>query len=526
MSLPARIAKYEIVGRLAAGGMAEILLARLTGPSGFERAVVVKRILPHLAAEQNFRTMFLDEARIVARIHHPNVVQVQELGQDGDELYLAMEYLEGESTAALLRRLHLQDRRIDLSLGAYVVAQACAGLHAAHELRGPDGSPLELVHRDVSPQNVFVTYGGEIKVLDFGIAKAADRVTRTETGTFKGKFEYASPEQCLGQPIDRRSDVFAMGVVLYELTTGKRLFKRENHLLTMRAICSSEIPQPSSIVEGYPAELEAICLRALAHDKKERFATAGEMRTELLKAARNLGLEPEADVALARLMADLFADRIETKNDLLKRVRVGTAVGAIPPNESDPQVEVPIAEATLRATATIPSNTTAREDSRRKRAIVGLATAGAVLSFAAAGALLPQRNRAGAPVPDPATPTAEIAPATAAAVATAVTLSIDTNPPGAEVLVDGEPRGVSPSKVTIDRSARAKTIEFRLAGHRSSTQSLVPDVDQKLVVNLVPLPTATPSATASSAARPTPVPKTKPAPAKPKPSSDPFHRFD
>src|SRR5262245_61887209 len=213
-----RIGRYEVVGELAIGGMATILLGRLVGPRGFEHPVVIKRILPHLAKMPEFVDMFVDEARIVAGIRHPNVVQVTELGCEGDELFLVMEYLEGESVGGLLRRIWTQDGEIDRALAVYIVAEACAGLHAAHELTDEAGKLRGLVHRDISPQNMFVTYSGAVKVLDFGIAQAADRLTRTEAGQVKGKFAYMSPEQCLSQPLDRRSDVFALGVVLYELT--------------------------------------------------------------------------------------------------------------------------------------------------------------------------------------------------------------------------------------------------------------------------------------------------------------------
>src|SRR5262249_34107635 len=211
VALPRTIGRYEVVGELATGGMAEIFLGRLVGPSGFERPVVIKRILRQLSHKESFVAMFLDEARIVAGIRHPNVVQVQELGQDTGELYLVMEYLEGESVASLVRRLVAQGERVDYALAAHVVAEACAGLHAAHEAQN-------LVHRDVSPQNVFITYDGHVKVIDFGIAKTEGRMAQTEAGQVKGKFGYMSPEQCKADPLDRRSDVFALGIVLYELS--------------------------------------------------------------------------------------------------------------------------------------------------------------------------------------------------------------------------------------------------------------------------------------------------------------------
>lgn len=244
-SVPHRVGRYEVVGLLATGGMAEILLGRLAGPSGFSRPVVIKRILPHLARDRRFRDMLIDEARVVARIAHPNVVAVSELGSEDGELFLVMEYLEGESLGSLMRRLFTRGETLDPALACHVIAETAAGLHAAHELTDAAGRPLELVHRDVTPQNVFVTYGGEIKLLDFGIAKAADRSTRTETGMVKGKFAYMSPEQCLGKPLDRRSDLFSLAILLYELTTGRRLFKCASELLTFRAICELPIVPPS-----------------------------------------------------------------------------------------------------------------------------------------------------------------------------------------------------------------------------------------------------------------------------------------
>jgi eukaryotic-like serine/threonine-protein kinase len=230
------LGRYEVVGHLASGGMAEVLLGRVRGPHGFERAVVLKRILPHLARMSSFVDMFLDEARIIARIHHPNVVQVHELGTEGGELFMAMEYLAGESVSSLVRRLATRNAKLDHALAAFIVAEACAGLHAAHELKTDDGALLHIVHRDVSPQNIFITFDGAVKVIDFGIAKSADRVARTEAGQLKGKLDFMSPEQCKSEPLDRRTDVFALGIVLYELLTQRRLFKRPSPAGTIKAI--------------------------------------------------------------------------------------------------------------------------------------------------------------------------------------------------------------------------------------------------------------------------------------------------
>jgi eukaryotic-like serine/threonine-protein kinase len=341
--LPDRLGRYEILGRLATGGMAEIFLARLHGPVGFERAVVVKRILPHLAGTDSFVGMFVDEAKIIARIRHPNVVQVQELAREDGELFLVMEYLEGESVAGLLKRAIARSRPLDRALAAFVVAEACSGLHAAHEIRNPDGTAQEIVHRDVSPQNVLVGYDGRVKVLDFGIAKAADRITRTEAGQLKGKFEYMAPEQCRGEPLDRRCDLFALGILLYELTSGRRLFKRTTQLETLRAICDQPFVPPSRIDAAYPSQLEPVLRRALARNREDRYPTALAMRKDIVAAMRGLGtFEEDAREALSELMTSLFEDRIADKAEMLRRVRDGSSVPFVAAGEVDESIEIPV----------------------------------------------------------------------------------------------------------------------------------------------------------------------------------------
>jgi serine/threonine-protein kinase len=351
-----RISHYECLGRLALGGMAEILLARVSGPNGFERPVVIKRILPHLASVSEFRQMFLDEARIVARIRDDNVVQVHELGTDGEELFLVMEYLEGESVGGLLRRLHSREEALDPWLACHIVAEAAAGLHTAHELTNDAGEPLGLVHRDISPQNVFITYAGRIKLLDFGIAKVADRSVRTATGQLKGKFQYMSPEQCLGNPLDRRSDVWALGVLLYELTTVSQPFKRANELLTFKAICEDPLPRPSQSRPDYPACLDPIVVRALSRDPDLRFATAKDLRRELLAAMRELEGSGEVGDSLAALMAREFGERRHEKHEMLTNATRGTEI-IVPPAEVDEGVELPaITEMASSVVATRPAS--------------------------------------------------------------------------------------------------------------------------------------------------------------------------
>jgi eukaryotic-like serine/threonine-protein kinase len=226
MSSSTRFGKYDLLALLATGGMAEIWLARVSGMAGFEKLVVIKRLLDKLAIDSDYVEMFLDEARINARLTHSNIVQVLELGQVEGKYFMAMEFVPGLSVSQVGKRATKQLGTVPQEVACGIIAQACSGLHYAHEKTMPDGSPLNIVHRDVSPQNLIVTYEGLVKVLDFGIAKADHRQSQTRTGLVKGKFSYMSPEQCLGQGLDRRSDVFALGIVLFELCTARRLFKR------------------------------------------------------------------------------------------------------------------------------------------------------------------------------------------------------------------------------------------------------------------------------------------------------------
>ena len=389
-NLPRRLGRYEIVGRLAFGGMAEILLARLTGPSGFERPVVIKRILPQLLAEPAFVDMFLDEGRLAARIRHPNVVQVQELCIEDRELFLVMEYLEGEAVAGVARRCRVRARHVDRALAAYVVAEAAAGLHVAHELRGTDGEPLDIVHRDVSPENVFVGYDGTVKVLDFGIAKARDRITKTEAGMLKGKFDYMSPEQALGEPLDRRSDVFSLGIVLYELTTERRLFRRATQLATLRAATEEEIVLPSAIDPTYPRALEDICMQALARDRSLRFATALDLRRALLEALRDLRGPAMPEEALSTLMRDLFPDRIQQKSEMLSSMRQGVTPAHVPEADVDVAVEIPPVEpgaASEVRTRPFEPGRAGRRMSGRKKILVAIGAAALVAALGIAGAM-------------------------------------------------------------------------------------------------------------------------------------------
>ncbi len=307
---PLRIGRYEVLSHLATGGMAQIYLARTTGLGSFERHVVLKTILRERAQDQRFVDMFLDEAKLAATLNHQNVAQVYEVDQADGAFFMAMEYVHGENARAILETSLRRGWTVPLELAVMIVGGAAAGLHHAHERKGKNGAPLNIVHRDVSPANVMVGFDGSVKVLDFGIAKAEERATKTVGGTIKGKYGYMSPEQCKGKPIDRRSDIFALGICLYELTTLRRAFKGNDDFETMKRIVSGDVLLPSAVVPGYPRELEAIVLTAMANDPGARFQTAAEM-IEALDAFAVRAKLTGSNTAMGRFMVQLFGSKKE-----------------------------------------------------------------------------------------------------------------------------------------------------------------------------------------------------------------------
>jgi len=299
-----RLGRYQIIGRLATGGMAEVYLALSGDLPGFRTLVVVKRILPHLASNAQFIRMFLDEARLAALLDHPNIVRIIEVGHDGEDYFLVMELVQGKPLSAVLRKAAREHRPPGAALTSFLISQAAHGLAYAHTLTDGDNRPLGVVHRDVSPQNVLISFEGAVKMIDFGVARAFGRVAHTSPGGLKGKIDYMSPEQASAEEVDHRADVFALGVVLWEALTGRRLFRRETELATMRAIVDDPIPHPSEMAE-IPAELDAIVMRALRKRKDARFASANEMAVALERFAFSVnGFSP---MQVATYTKSLFA---------------------------------------------------------------------------------------------------------------------------------------------------------------------------------------------------------------------------
>jgi len=313
--------------------MAAVWAARLKGSRGFSKTVAIKTMLPTISDDPAFEQMFLDEAQLASRIRHPNVVEILDLGEQDDVLYLVMEWVDGEPLSTL-RRVATKRGGIPRPIAVRIVADVCAGLHAAHELRGEDGAPVGLVHRDMSPHNMLITFSGVVKIVDFGVALAAGRAAiDTNAGHIKGKPPYMSPEQALGYPIDRRSDLFALGIVLYQLTTGKHPFRGDTDILTLQNIVSDRpVAPPRSFDPEYPKPLEAAVLKALERDPDKRFQTAGELGAALERVFPPTVPRVRSE-DVGKLVMQMLGDVADERREALRQaIREADARAAAEPN--------------------------------------------------------------------------------------------------------------------------------------------------------------------------------------------------
>jgi serine/threonine-protein kinase len=314
-----RVGDYEIIARLKSGGMATLFLGRRGGAAGFSRHVAIKVVHPHLGRDSNFVRMFVDEAKLSARISHPNVVHVEELGEADGTHFLVMEYVHGCSLSDMLKALSRLSRRLSPDLSVWIAMKVLEGLHAAHELRDEQRQLLNVVHRDVSPQNVLISQTGNVKLIDFGIAKAKGRQQQTATGALKGKLSYMPPEQAYGQKLDRRADIYALGIVLWEMLTMRRVFRADNDLAMLDEVRNPRIAPPSTYSQDVTPELDAAVMFALAPDREARPKTALELRRRLAEAcpkALALDVGHMAEVVEAVLGEELEARRRELPESL------------------------------------------------------------------------------------------------------------------------------------------------------------------------------------------------------------------
>ncbi len=310
-----KIGDYTLLRKLATGGMGEIWLAERKGISGFSKRVVIKTILECFADEPSLVDMFLQEGRIAAGLNHPNIAQTYDLGQVGRTYYMAMEYVNGRDLRNILLANVRKGQLVPLNLVLRIAAEACEGLYHAHTWCTPDGQHAGIIHRDISPQNILVTFEGKVKIIDFGIAKAAQSASRTRSGVLKGKYAYMSPEQVRGKQLDPRSDLFSLGVVLYEMLTARRLFKRDSELSTLDAVLESEVPSPKRFDGTVPKEVEAVLFKALARDPRDRFKDARQMQLALEEVMISCKL-PASSAHLAAYMDEIFHDSLQQQQQM------------------------------------------------------------------------------------------------------------------------------------------------------------------------------------------------------------------
>ena len=512
--------KYRLIAELGHGGMAEVFLAIASGPAGFNKLVVLKQIRDQLADDPEFLAMFLDEARLAARLNHPNVVQTNEVGEDGRRYFIAMEYLEGQPLNRIVQRL-AKDGRLTLWMHVRILIDALAGLHYAHELADFDGTPLQVVHRDATPHNIFVTYAGQVKVVDFGIAKALGSSSETRAGVLKGKVSYMAPEQALGEKVDRRADVFAVGIMLWEALAGRRPFKGQNDVVILQKLVAGEIPSPGTVREDIPELLEAICMKALAHDREERYATAEDMQRALEAALEKLGERPQLR-AVGDLVTTTFADeRVRIRGVIEAQMTGIRTSGEFPTPEivtgsraaarlGLPRIDAPATESGSRGSShrhaatsadagsgprsdrsnisSLTANTTPAELAPApivpaKKPIALYAVVAVALGVAAAAVAWPRGQ-----APQPTTTTT-----TAAPVAVTRMIRIESTPPGATVSESDKVLGQTPMAIPIDPAQQsARQLVLSLAGYTPYTVHQGPSLEDVRV--LVPLTVAAPDA--------------------------------
>jgi tRNA A-37 threonylcarbamoyl transferase component Bud32 len=483
--------KYRVIARLGRGGMGNVYLAVNIGPGGVAKLVVVKELREELASVPEARSMFLDEARIATRLNHPNVVQTFEVVEEGESLYLTMEFLDGQPLQNVIRGD--KRARIPLPLQVRILADALGAMHYAHELTDYDGAPLSVVHRDVSPHNIFVTYDGTAKLVDFGIAKANDARTVTESGVFKGKVRFSSPEQAMGTDIDRRTDIFAAGGVLWEIVTGEPMWKGLSDAKILLELASGKIPQPRSVKADLPPRLEAICRKALAVSREDRFATAAAFRESLLEYLHEEAPAGDLHVALREAMAAAFErERREI------RATIDAEIRAI--REEAP---ASIRERRLPLLGSVPTSASvhtglaharaARPQPSGRRVVTVALLVCCLFAFGLYTIFTPQPRRSARAAASASSP-AEVAPAPSAAgsfapaLAPSVHLRLRAQPPAARFVIDDASVPANPYEADVPADAVVHGISVQADGY--DPRRLQTAFDRDVVLDVVLAPSA------------------------------------
>jgi serine/threonine-protein kinase len=459
-----RFGKYLIVGEVALGGMAEVFLGVQRGIEGFQKVVVIKRVLPQHNNNPDFVQMFIDEARLAARLEHANIVRTYEFGEVAGQYYTTMEYLPGEDLSKVLGKLQFSKQHMPYHLAAGIIANVCAGLHFAHEMTDLTGRPLGLVHRDVNPANIVVSYAGEVKLIDFGVAKTNE--TDTQTGTIKGKVAYMAPEQLLARGVDRRSDVFSTGVVLWELLVGRPLFLRDSEGATLYAIMNDPIAKPSRLRHGVPRALDEIVMRALSRTPADRYDTTDDMREALDEFLLE---QPKYDPrVLGRLVEDLFGTtRAEAKRAISQTRSLGRNISLVMKLRTDVRADLAerldalASSGGIEAIRASTNTLTAPREERSSRgfaivlaAVILVCIAVGVTFLVAGDSLFKSESRPAAP-----------------AIAAAV-LQIESTPPGAAISIGGEPTGLVTPATIRGIATKQVPVRLELPGHATIFETI------------------------------------------------------
>lgn len=484
---PESFGKYFLVDKIAMGGMAEIFKAKTFGHGGFENLLVIKRILSHLSANDQFVRMFMDEAKVSALLQHNNVVRIYDFGRLRDNYFIAMECVEGKDVKLILRKLAERRKLLPREFAVYIAMEAAKGLDYAHKRTTLQGQPLDIVHRDVSPSNILVSYNGEVKVADFGIVKAANCAEDTDAGMLKGKFEYMSPEQASGKDLDRRSDIFSLGIILHEMLTGRRLFKSDDEIKTLERIKAGDVDPPSTLNPSVPARLDEIVMRALARDTDDRYQDARELHADLLEflypASPDLTQQ-----SLAHFMAELFSDEMTNERG---RLEEGTRL-ALAMHESQQSVDLEEdweeeSPSTRTRGGTVAQAAPAPAPSKVPYVVAGLAL---LLSLGTAGFFLSRGEGDAVPTPIVEAPQA---PNTGS-------VQVKIGPVAGRVTVDGVLVGEGTDVLVPDLAPDAEhTLLVEADGHAPFTETLTVAAGER-----VRLPVTLAGVAAPSAGRDTP----------------------
>ncbi|MEZ4299521.1 MAG: serine/threonine-protein kinase [Polyangiaceae bacterium] len=520
------LGKYRLIAELGHGGMAQVFLALARGPAGFNKLAVIKQIREQLADDPEFLTMFLDEARLAARLNHPNVVQTNEVGEDGKRYFICMEYLEGQPLNRIIQRLG-RENGLPLGHSLRILVEALAGLHHAHELADYDGTPMQVVHRDVTPHNIFVTYAGQVKVVDFGIAKALSQSAETKAGVLKGKVAYMAPEQARGDKVDCRADIFSVGVIMWEALVGRRMFKGLTDVVIIQKIVNGQLQSPRSAKPDVDERLDAVCMKALAHNREERYESAAEFAAAIEEALDAMGDRTNLRDAGKLILQSFESERarikalVEAATSSTPRtsgefsVESASSIGKLnlgisgslpiiqdpPTGDGDSQSNhaiqvgardtgsVKSAEGTLTSSAL----TQSPASQKKNRLLVPLLLVGLV---AVAGVGYFAMNNKGGPTPVQTV----VATAPPAPEKSKFTLKLESNPPGADVKEGEKVLGKTPMAITLDgKSKDTRVFTLSLDGHLDYTFRQEPATeDVKFVASLTKKEAPAPSTSSSA----------------------------